>query len=111
MRLSESYLRAPQKFALVAGEPSGDLLGSNLIRHLKTIYPEAAFIGIGGPSMIEAGLESLYPMERLSVMGLIEPLKRGFELLKLRRLLKLEFSNNPPDVFIGVDAPRFQFEL
>lgn len=111
MQLPLAYANAPVKIAMLAGEPSGDKLGEGIIHELKARYPQACFVGIGGKHMIEAGLTSLYPIERLSVMGFIEPLKRAKELLGLRKQLKKLFIANPPDVFIGIDAPDFNLNL
>jgi lipid-A-disaccharide synthase len=94
-------------FAIVAGEASGDILGANLIRALKQLFPDAIFEGIGGPQMQAESFRSLYDMDRLSVMGLVEPLKRLPELLRIRRNIVRRYSNNRPAVFIGIDSPDF----
>ena len=94
-------------FALIAGEMSGDILGVDLMRGLRKIFPDAIFEGIGGPKMQAEGFHSLFEMERLSVMGLIEPLKRLPELLHIRRAIVSRYRSAPPTVFIGIDSPDF----
>lgn len=96
---------------IVAGEASGDLLGSHLIRALKAHRPDLEFVGIAGPKMIGEGAKSLFPMEALSVRGYVEVLRHLPKLLKIRRQLGQYFLQNPPDLFIGIDAPDFNFSL
>lgn len=97
--------------ALVAGEASGDILGAALIREIRRHYPDACCYGIGGPLMQAEGFDSLYPMERLSVMGLVEVLERIRELLNIRKQLRLRLLADRPDVFVGIDAPDFNLAL
>lgn len=99
------------KVGIVAGEASGDILGASLIEALRKQYPQLQVEGIGGPRMIVAGCHSLFAMDRLSVMGLIEPLKRLPELLQIRRTLKQHFVEHRPDVFIGIDSPDFTLNI
>ncbi|HIF74018.1 MAG TPA: lipid-A-disaccharide synthase [Porticoccaceae bacterium] len=101
----------PIRFGIVAGEKSGDILGAGLIVALKELYPQAEFIGIGGPAMLAAGCRSLVAMDRLSVMGFVEPLGRLPELLSIKNNLVSEFTENPPDIFIGIDSPGFNTRL
>lgn len=99
------------RIGIVAGESSGDYLGAKLIKNIKAINPAAEFIGIAGPQMRQLGAESLYPMEKLSVMGFSEVLGRLFELLRIRKNLYQTLLTKNIDCFIGIDAPDFNFKL
>ena len=97
--------------AMVAGEASGDLLGSHLIEALRQNDPELRFTGIGGPKMQAAGMEILFPMEKLAVNGYVEVLRHYREIAGIRSKLRKQLISNPPDIFIGVDAPDFNLDL
>ena len=97
--------------ALLAGEASGDLLGAPLLQALRERLPHARFSGVGGVAMQAAGLHSLIDMERLSVMGLVEVLRHLPDILAAERALLAHWAADPPDVFIGIDAPDFNLRI
>jgi len=99
------------RVGIVAGEASGDILGAGLIWALAERYPGMTVEGIAGPRMVAAGCKAIFPSERLAVMGLVEILKRYRELRGIRESIKRHFIENPPDVFIGIDAPDFNLDL
>ena len=96
---------------MVAGEASGDLLGSMMIQALQQRFPKAEFVGIAGPKMQAVGCRTLFPMETLAVNGYAEVLRNLRPILRIRKQLKQALLQDPPDVFIGVDAPDFNFGL
>ncbi|HEY2346474.1 MAG TPA: lipid-A-disaccharide synthase [Xanthomonadaceae bacterium] len=102
---------SPPRFALVAGEASGDQLGAGLIAELKRRHPDALFAGVGGAGMRTAGLDAWRDCSELAVMGLAEVARHLPRLLKLRRTLRQRLLGWKPDVFIGIDAPDFNLGL
>ncbi|ABM62222.1 lipid-A-disaccharide synthase [Halorhodospira halophila] len=102
---------ASPRVAILAGELSGDVLGAGLMRELRRRSPGVQFEGIGGPAMAAEGLESLVPMERLSLMGVTEIVRHLPGLLRLRADLARRWREAPPDCFIGVDLPDFNLGL
>ena len=104
-------MRGENEIAIVAGEASGDLLGSLLIRSLQAAGLDARFYGIAGPKMQAAGARSLFPMAALSVRGYVEALGSLWKILGIRRRLKKQLLAQPPRLFIGVDAPDFNLAL
>ena len=101
----------PLRIGLIAGEASGDILGEGLIKALKVHYPDAIFEGIAGPKMIAQGCNALHPLEALSVMGFVEVLGKLRSILSIRKSITQHFVNNPPDIFIGIDAPDFNLTV
>lgn len=104
--------KAVRRIGIVAGELSGDTLGASLMRDMRRLQPNLEFVGIGGPQMQAEGLLSLYPLERLSVMGLVEVLGRLRELFQIRDGLLEQFTGKQPiELFIGIDAPDFNLRV
>jgi len=99
------------QIGIVAGEASGDLLGAALIAALKAQRPDVRFRGIAGPRMIDQGCEALFPAEKLAVMGLVEVVSHYRELVAIRKRLIDGFLADPPDLFVGIDAPDFNLGL
>ncbi len=102
----------PLRIAMVAGEPSGDLLASSVLQRLHADLPSGSqFYGIGGPRMLEAGFDTHFEMSTLTVNGYLEVLKHIPDILKIRRGIAHQLMVDPPNVFVGVDAPDFNFAL
>jgi lipid-A-disaccharide synthase len=101
----------PVTIGVVAGEASGDQLGAHLISAVRAQLPGVRFTGIGGPRMQSAGMDVLYPMEKLAVRGYVEVLRHFFEILGIRRRLAGQFLAQPPALFVGIDAPDFNLGL
>ncbi|ENX27793.1 MULTISPECIES: lipid-A-disaccharide synthase [Acinetobacter] len=99
------------KIGIVVGEVSGDTLGAKLIRRFREQGIDAEFEGIGGPQMIAEGFKSYYPMDILSVMGIVEVLKDIKKLFAVRDGLVETWTKDPVDIFIGIDAPDFNLRL
>lgn len=99
------------RVVLVAGESSGDQLGAGLITALRELEPQARFAGIAGPAMEAAGCEVWHGTEELAVMGLTEVLRHLPRLFRLRRMLVRRILSDPPDVFVGIDAPDFNLRV
>lgn len=110
MQQSDIGRRAP-RIAMVAGEASGDVLGAHLVSALKQAVPAARFVGIGGPRMQAAGFDAWHPSEALAVRGYVEVIRHLPAILRIRRDLRDRLIAQPPDLFIGVDAPDFNLGL
>ncbi|MFZ9136893.1 MAG: lipid-A-disaccharide synthase [Hylemonella sp.] len=102
---------ATPRVALVAGETSGDLLAGLLLDGLLARWPGLQSMGIGGPQMVKRGLNAWWPSDKLAVRGFVEVLRHYREIVGIREQLKLRLLREPPDVFIGVDAPDFNLDL
>jgi lipid-A-disaccharide synthase len=102
---------SPVRIGMVAGEASGDLLGAHLLTALKGQLPACRFFGIGGPKMQAAGLEVWHPAEALAVRGYAEVLRQLPSILRIRSDVRRRLLADPPNLFIGVDAPDFNLGL
>lgn len=96
---------------MVAGETSGDLLAGLLLDGVHQQWPDVHAFGIGGPQMLQRGFKAWWPCDKLSVFGYVDALRHYREILGIRNQLKAKLLANPPDVFIGVDAPDFNLQL
>lgn len=101
----------PLRIGIVAGEASGDQLGSHLMEAVQAHFPGATFFGIGGPKMQARGMDVWFPMEKLAVRGFVEVLKHYAEIVGIRRKLRSRLLGAKADLFIGIDAPAFNMDL
>jgi lipid-A-disaccharide synthase len=101
----------PPRLGVVAGEASGDLLAGLLLQGLKQRWPQLVAQGIGGPKMAAVGFEAWWPHDKLAVRGYVEVLRHYREIVGIRRALGARLLADPPDAFIGVDAPDFNLDL
>jgi len=101
----------PRTVAVVAGEPSGDMLAAQLVSAVRRHAPEVRFVGVGGARMASVGVDCLYPVERLAVRGYVEVLRHYIDIVGIRRKLRARWLEHPPDMFVGVDAPDFNLGL
>jgi lipid-A-disaccharide synthase len=99
------------RVAMVAGEASGDLLGSLLLQGLQQQWPQVQAFGIGGPQLARIGFTAWWPSDKLAVRGYVEVLRHYREIVGIRKRLLQRLLEDPPDVFIGIDAPDFNLEL
>src|SRR5215212_6773059 len=104
-------MASPLRVGMVAGEASGDQLGAHLMAALKSRGRAMHFAGIGGPRMVNQGLVSHHPMEKLSVRGYAEALLHYHEIMSIRRRLAKGLRAERPDLFIGVDSSDFNLGL
>ncbi len=104
-------MAAPLSIGIAACEPSGDHLGKGLMQALQRLQPDIRFAGIAGPEMRAAGCETLARSEQISTMGLVEVLGKLPSLYRLRQQVARRFLGDPPDLFVGIDAPDFNFGL
>ncbi|MFJ3044913.1 lipid-A-disaccharide synthase [Herbaspirillum chlorophenolicum] len=108
---SSAELTRKQSIALVAGESSGDLLGSRLLAGLRERLPDVRLHGIGGEHMMAQGFTSDWPMDKLTVRGLFEVIPRYREIKGIQEDLRDRLLADRPDVFVGVDYPGFNLGL
>jgi lipid-A-disaccharide synthase len=104
-------MEGQRRIAMVAGETSGDLLAGLLLKAMRQRWPDLAAAGIGGPRMVEQGFEAWWPSDRLAVRGYLEVLPKLLAILRIRKHLRERLLARPPALFIGVDAPDFNFGL
>ena len=101
----------PLVIGIVAGEVSGDSLGADFMAQMNNLVADIVWVGVGGAKMQAQGLQSIFPLERLAVMGLVEVMSQLPDLLKARRELLTAFRKSNIDLFIGIDAPDFNLRV
>lgn len=101
----------PLTICIIAGEASGDNLGAGLMDGIREAAPDAIFIGVGGPAMQAKGLDSIFPMSDLSVMGIAEVLPKLRALLTRIKETASFIQTKRPDVVVTIDSPDFNFRV
>ena len=100
-----------REIMIVAGEASGDLHGSRLVRSIKKLAPETVFYGMGGPELKNEGVELLYDAAKISVVGFFEVVSHLADILKAQKVLRKRLSGSRPDLLILIDLPDFNLLL
>ncbi|MYD78087.1 MAG: lipid-A-disaccharide synthase, partial [Gammaproteobacteria bacterium] len=99
------------RIAMVVAEASGDNIAANLICTMKAQNPDVEVSGICGPSMIQQGARAIYKLDDIASLGVEGLFSRLHKILKIRRNYVNSLLENPPDVFVGIDAPDFNLKI
>ncbi len=108
---AQNHHKPPLVIGIVAGEVSGDSLGADFMQQMNALRDDIVWVGVGGSKMQAEGLQSIFPLARLAVMGLVEVLSQLSDLFKARRELLTAFADANIDWFIGIDAPDFNLRV
>lgn len=101
----------PLSIGIVAGEVSGDALGADFMQQMQALQPNIRWVGVGGTAMAQAGLDSLFDISRLTVMGISEVITHLPDLLAAKKEILDAFLRERIDIFIGIDAPDFNLRI
>lgn len=101
----------PLTIGIVAGEVSGDALGADFMQQMNALHSNIRWVGVGGTAMTQAGLNSLFDINRLAVMGISEVIKHLADLLSAKKEILTAFESESIDIFVGIDAPDFNLRI